>query len=64
MSNNVILKMSAYSNISYNREAETGLTVEEWAMMDQGERAQVMTDALWDDIEVSAVDEETGEYLD
>lgn len=60
----VILKMSAFSNITYNNEIETGITVEEWAEMSREERLEAMTDALWEDIEVIATDEETGEYLD
>lgn len=61
---NVVLNMSAYSNISYDRTVETGISVEEWAEMSHTERVEVMSEALWEDIEVNAMDEETGEYLD
>lgn len=60
----VILKMSAFSNISYNNEVDTYVSVEEWNELSREERLEVMSDALWEDIEVSAVDGETGEYLD
>ncbi len=61
---NVILKMNAMSNISYDREVDTYIPVEDWNEMSRTERIEVMSDALWDDIEVSAVNEDTGEYLD
>lgn len=60
---NVILKMTAMSNITYNNEYDTGITVEEWAEMTPEERVEVMQEALWDDIDVTPTDEETGEYL-
>lgn len=61
---NVILKMTAMSNISYDTEVETYIPVEEWAEMSREERTEVMTDAIWNDIDVSAVNEDTGEYVD
>lgn len=59
----VILKMSAMSNISYNNEVDTYVSVEDWNEMSREERLEIMSDALWEDIEVMAVDED-GEYLD
>ncbi len=60
---NVVFQMQAFSNITYDRTVETGITVEEWATMSNEEQLQAMTDALWEDIDVSPLDEETGEYL-
>ncbi len=60
---NVILKMCAYSNISYNNEYETGISIEEWAEMSKHDRDDVMVQAMWEDIEIVASDEE-GTYLD
>lgn len=61
---NVIIKMTAMSNITYNNDYQTYIPVEEWATMDPKEKGEVIMEAFWDDIEASAVDEETGEYLD
>lgn len=60
---NVVFKMSAYSNISYNREVETGISVDEWAQMSDHEKVEMMQQELWEDIDISAVNEDTGEYL-
>jgi hypothetical protein len=60
---NVVIKMAANSNISYDNTYETYIPVEEWAEMDPKEREAVILEAFWDDIDASAVDEETGEYL-
>lgn len=61
---NVIIQMGANSNISYNRNYETYISVEEWAEMTNAEKNAVIEEAMWDDIDAAAVDEETGEYLD
>lgn len=61
---NVIIKMGANSNITYNNEYDTYISVEEWAEMTNAEKNAVIEEAMWDDIDAAAVDEETGEYLD
>lgn len=60
----VTIKMSAFSNITYNPEFETEIPVEDWNAMSREERLEILTQALWEDIEVAAIDSETGEYLD
>lgn len=60
---NVILKMSAYSNITYANTYDTGISVEDWTVLSHNDQLAVMETAVWEDIEVTPVDEETGEYL-
>ena len=60
---NVNFRMVANSNISYDREVDTEITVEEWQEMDRGEKVKVMTELLWEDIDVYPVTED-GEPLE
>lgn len=47
----VILKFSAFSNITYDYEHDTGYTREEWEALTDAERAEEMTNAIWEDMD-------------
>lgn len=60
---NVNFRMTAYSNVTYDRIEETEISVEEWQSMDRSEQVEIMTQMLWEDIDVMPVTED-GEYLE
>jgi hypothetical protein len=55
--------MTAFSNITYNNLVETEISVEEWQTMPRDEQVEIMTEMLWEDIEVYPVTED-GEPLE
>lgn len=46
----VVLKFSAFSNISYDYESPTGYTPEEWDALPEKTKDQIYADAIWEDI--------------
>ena len=53
----VVLKFSAWSNISYNYSYDTMLTREEWNGLSDEEINATYNEAIWNDIEGWDVDE-------
>lgn len=57
----VVLKMSAFSNITYRNEYETGYTKEEWDELSDKRRDDIITEAVFEDIDVWEVVREDGQ---
>lgn len=51
MKTNVVLKFSAFSNITYNNEYDTGRTREEWDALTESQRDAIIDEAVWSDID-------------
>ncbi|MFC3504431.1 hypothetical protein ACFOOK_26165 [Micromonospora krabiensis] len=47
----VVLKFSAFSNITYGYEYDTGYSRDEWNSMTDTQRDWEMNQALWNDID-------------
>jgi len=53
----VVLKFSAWSNISYNYSFDTEFTREEWDGLSGEEQRAIYNEAIWNDIDGWDVDE-------
>lgn len=53
----VVLKFSAWSNISYDYSFDTGLTREEWDDLSGKDQEDYYHEAIWNDIDGWDVDE-------
>lgn len=53
----VKLKYSAMSNITFHGEVETHVSWEEWREMDHRQRGEIMTDALFELVDIHEGDD-------
>jgi hypothetical protein len=60
---NVVIHLDSNLNINFDHAIETDISVDEWSEMSRDERLSVLTDALWENVNAEAMDED-GEYLD
>lgn len=57
----VVLKFSAFSNISYRYEYDTMLTREEWNELSDEDQQAIYNEAIWNDIDYFTTTEPDGD---
>ncbi len=58
MTKNIQFRYASHTNISFHGEVDSGYTPEEWAELSETEQGEAMTEALWELVEMSAVEDE------